>query len=313
MARKKATSRKQPRRPRVRVRPSAGLDRPALDYAQLLVDPCGANLAHPVYQGATGGYLARFENDQIVNSSATDLGSMGMFCPGNIHDGALGGYHLGAAPVTGDTVSMNLNAFNASQPGWAFLKANSESARCVAACVQISYPGAELTRSGIVALGQANYSSLVATPKTTGQLRSMAQHVRRMPDGMVEIRLVPNVTSQNYTNAADTSNDTIEEDMPALFWSVWGIPASTGVRVRTVAIYEWLPKNATGINLPSATTISASGHSLNDVLRYLQRTGDWATSGFHEASRAVSSIASAAYNGANLVRGTLRIGAALMA
>lgn len=311
---KNAPKRGQATRQRVvSVRAAPGIDAAARAYAQLLADPCGAKLAHAVYSGGTGGYLARFETDTVLNAGATDVGSMGFFCPGNIHNGTLGGFGASAAAVVSDTATQNLNALNSLTPGYTFLNSNSFSARCVAACIQVSYVGAELTRGGIVALGQTTYTSLVGTPKSPAQLRQMAQHVRRMPDGMVELALVPNDISQRYTNASSTDNSELEEDMPSLFWSVYGIPANTGIRVRCVSVYEWIPGNTTGINLPSPTEITASKSSLNDVLQYLQSTGDWAARGFHDASHAIASLGAAAYNGRALLRGTARLGMALMA
>lgn len=311
---KNAPKRGQATRQRVvTVRAQPGLDAAARSYAQLLADPCGAKLAHAVYSGGTGGYLARFETDSVYNASATDIGSMGFFCPGNIHDGTLGGFGLSAAAVVSDTATQNLNTNNAQTPGYTFLKANSASCRCVAACIQVSYVGSELTRAGVVALGQTTYTGLVGSAKSPAQLRTMAQHVRRMPDGMVELALVPNDISVRYTNAASTDNNELEEDMPALFWSVYGIPVNTGVRVRCVAVYEWIPGNLTGINLPSPTEITSSKSTLNDVLQALQRTGDWAARGFHDAAGAIAALGAAAYNGRALLRGTARVGMALMA
>lgn len=317
MARNRKQTKKGTRQPRrvrnMRVgRPV--LDKPGLDYAKLLADPCGENLVHPVYQGGSGGYLLRVETDAIHNTDPTDSGSMGFFCPGNIHDTAtLGGFGKTGVPVASDSLTYNLLPFNSLQPGYAFLKANSASHRCVAACLQVSYPGSELSRAGIVGLGQANYSSLVQTPKSTSQLRAMAQHVRRMPDGVLEIVLVPNTSSQKYTNASDTSAATIDDDMPTLFWSAYGIPVSTGIRVRCVAIYEWLPINTTGVNLPTPSLSSSSRNTLNDVLLALEETGDWTAKGFMQAAKTISSLGAAAMNGAALYRGVSRAGRAIMA
>jgi hypothetical protein len=38
------------------------LDKMALDYARLLLDPCNAPLSFPVYGGADGSYLVRCES-----------------------------------------------------------------------------------------------------------------------------------------------------------------------------------------------------------------------------------------------------------
>lgn len=289
---------------------TSGLDAQGAAYARLLADPCAAKLAHPLYAGGEGGYLMRVESDQIINNAATDVGSFGYWCPGAVATGSLT-TGISATFVTSDTASQAVTSTALTAPGKAWLLANAGAARCVAACLQISFPGAELNRSGIVAVGQANYGKFTSNSFSPSELRTMAERVRRMPDGMVEIRLVPNFDSQGYS----TPNSSVSDDkgLPALFFSVFGIPVNTGIRVRLVAVYEWIPSQGEGITLPSAMTTSESRNSLNDVLRVMKGYGDWAYGGFTEAAGTMSSLYGAASAGRALIRGTRAAGYALMA
>lgn len=289
------------------------LDAAAAAYARLLADPCGAKMVSPVYSGGTGGYLLRVETDQIVNNGATDVGSMGYFCPGNISSSTQGAVGLSATFVTSDTAAQSINLNSALQPGLTFLAANAKSVRCVSACVQVSYPGTELNRSGVIAMGQGTYDSIAATPKSPSQLRTLAERVRRMPDGMVEMRLVPNISSQEYIDPSSTNVGQINPDMPLIFWSAFGIPVNTGIRVRLVAVYEWIPNAGVGLTNPSALETTNSANTLNHVLSTLKSYGDWAASGFTEAAHAASSLYGAAQTGKSLIRGSLRMGQLLLA
>lgn len=291
-------------------RPPGGvsLDAQAAAYARLLSDPCGAKLSHPIYAGGEGGYLIRVENDQVINNGATDLGAMGYWCPGSMSTTSIP-TGISSGPVVNDTALQPLSSAVLNSPGRVFFQSNASAVRCVSACIQLSFPGTELNRSGFVALGQGTFGGLASSSHSTSTLRTMAERVRRMPDGQVEIRLVPNLESATYSSVLGAADS---QGLPALFFSVWGIPPSTGVRVRMVAVYEWLPQRSAGLTLPSSLTTSESRNTLNDVLRAMKGWGDWAYEGFHEAANAVSSVIGAARAGQGLVRGTLRAGSLLM-
>lgn len=289
---------------------SSQLDAQAAAYAHLLNDPCGAKLSHPVYAGGEGGYLMRVESDAIISNGA-DTGSMGYWCPGNPING-IATMATQALQVVSDTAVIALTSV-VTPPGKTWLIANAAAVRCVSACIQVSFPGKELDRSGFVGLGQSTYGRFSsAAGFSTSGLRTLAERVRRMPDGLVEIKLIPNLSSANYVDP-NGGGGAADLGMPTLFWSVFGVPPNTGIRIRAVAVYEWLPQSGVGLTLPNAATTSESRNTLNDVLRSMKSWGDWAYSGFHDAADAATSLIGAARAGRALVRGSARAGALLLA
>lgn len=222
------------------------LDAGARAWAKLLDDPCAANLVYPCYPTGTGGsVLMRFETDNLYYTGATETAGMFLVCPG-----ALQGF-TNNVPQTSDTAPGSpLGAFLTQVPGYSFIHANANSFRAVAGCMQIMYPGTELNRSGIVGVGitdGAVFSRNIATANgggninlSAGELRTMCQHVERMPTGVVEIKWFPgNKDQQPESTQGNDLNSTDEiGGRNTMFASVSGFPVSTGVRIRTVCVYE---------------------------------------------------------------------------
>jgi hypothetical protein len=255
------------------------------------------------------GFLSRFEGDAIINATGTDIAAMVYYAPGILNNtsgvGAYNSYGFSNAAITSDTAANTWNA-GLLLPGASFLQANSRSVRCVAACLQISYPGAELTRAGIAALGQADFGDVYSGGSAAvSNLRTLAQKVTRLPDGTLEVKLVPNPGSERWMNPnVGLSASTIQgwQDSPTLFATVSGIPTSVGIRVRLVAVYEWLPLLGVGLATPSLS-VPPSAISLNGVLNSLARTGEWMYEGFENAGRAFGAMGRAYVAGSRLTSG----------
>lgn len=273
----------------------SGLDVRGRAHAMLLQDPCRGPLLGTCFSGQAG-YLTRFAVDIVVSTGATDQGAAVYWTPGftaPVAVGNYGGIMVPTTPVTTDSAAITYAQYNA--PGQAFLLANARSVRSVASCLQITYVGTETQRGGIVALGQADLGSLNTSP-STADLRGLAQKVCRMPNGTLEIKCVPNSASEAFTDptvaigAADVKQF---EGLPSIFFSAFGFPVNTGMRVRFINVVEWLPNKGIGVPAPSATQ-SGSASTLNTVLAAMGRLGDWAYSGFErEASRMLPGIAAA--------------------
>lgn len=274
----KQAKRMRPARKRAQVpqRIQRGLDQYATDYLKLLVDPCQGALAHACYPGGSGGILTRFESDFILNDTATDKGTAVAFVPGfNSEAGGLNGGMLmvNSTPITTDTQVLTF-ANSTAGPGYTFLANNAKAFRCVAACLQISYPGSELSRAGIVGIGQTTLSNFLSGAVTPSNLRVLAQHVGRMPDDMLEVKLRPNEASEKWCDptlsVALATTQAAWGDTPALFATVFGIPVSTGVRIRCVTVVEWLPATATGVNSNPASA-PLSRNTQTEVLQIADR------------------------------------------
>lgn len=296
-----------PKAPRI----STGLDEYGTRYAKLLADPCNAELTPSVFSGANGALLARFEYDQIFNSSATDVGSAGYFCPGALCQNTTNNAVGFGGPWSSDTIpGILVNATPAIQPGNSFLNANASGVRAISACIQVNYMGSELNRAGVIAVGCGKLSSITGTTTTAG-LRTLAQVVQRMPDEPVEYRLPPTDASALFRDPTSTLSPLGEptgQDLPALFWSATGIPVSTGVRVRFVVVYEWIPKVNTGMTIPNMGKVSHSRNSVEDVVRALEKTGDW----LHRGVDTTYSMVGSAIRGARMATSVYNAGKAMM-
>jgi hypothetical protein len=270
-------------------------------------------LVHSTYAGAGGSLLTRFEYDTIVNTGATETASFGYFCPGFVTNNPTFngfGFSNPAAPlVTDNTAATCVNNLTGQQPGSNFLVANASVFRSVSACIQISWPGTELNRGGIMAVGQTSLGQFAGVACTASQLRTLATHVERTPDGVIELKMVPNAESENWISPSWASApEGSMQDLPALFWSASGLTAGTGVRVRLVTVVEWKPKQATGMMINNASQVAnVSSNTTQNVLKYMYQFGEWAVSSptiqraaRNAANRLVSGIAGAA-NGAFLL------------
>lgn len=271
-----------------RAMPAAGLDAAAERYARLLADPCNSELCPSIMAGANGALVVRVERDEILNSSATDIGSCGYYCPGAMSASAVRNAIGTGGPWSSDTIPAALvNATASRQPGYNFLAANSSGVRCIAGCIQVMFVGTELQRAGVMAVGCTKLSNLTGTSSTLADLRGQAQIVTKTPDGFLEYRLPPTEAAELFrdpNNPNDNTFDPATQDLPALFWSVSGIPVSTGVRVRYVAVYEWVPKQAVGLVAPQMAAVAPSRNTKEDVLRHLSKFGDWLANGIGTVS-----------------------------
>lgn len=273
---KKRGGRAKQQLPRAVGRPAGpGLDRQAVEYARLLADPCNAPLAHPLYVGADGGIVARFETDLVVFVSGTTTAAAFVWTPGGIG--------------TTGTVASNLSQFEsplsssgataaglvpATNPGFNFLSANASAARCVAACLQVYWPGSEQNRAGYITYGKCPGSSVIigTAGYTADGVGTIFQTSQRMPVDRIDVVWKPMDGDQQWTNPS-ANTPTIELTRKgAVGFVVKGIPSGTGVRVRMVAVYEYMPIAASGLSIPYDSR-NMSNNTLDQVVNFLDRIG----------------------------------------
>lgn len=253
---------KQPRRtPAVRMPTAASLDAHATAFAKLLVNPCAAPLAHPVYAGSDAGILVRTESAFSAFNGAGQDGGAIHWVPGAVSSDSgnlLGGYNGSTfAPAT-------------FVPGLTYLKAQASAVRCVAACMQITFLGSELNRSGVVAIGRSS-GDLVEVGNSTdaAALEPSLEHYTRTPDKTIELTWVPAMDDQSFLNPNYNFTSDMANGRSALTFCAYGLPAGTGLRVRLVAVYEYKPLQATGITYTSSAR-AKSKNSLDHVLNEIQ-------------------------------------------
>lgn len=264
-SKKKGAKKAPPMRLLKQVVSRRGLDPPAAAYARLLADPCGAALAHPIYSGSEGGILVKAESVRTFGLGATVVNVGVHWTPGAIGSGNTEYLY---AENNGDAIIPNPSAYT---PGKAFLAANATGVRCVAACMQVTYLGTELNRAGTFTIGRTQGSLIdpLVTYSYAG-IETALEHFTRTPDKTIELRWVPANMDQSFTDP-NVATPTQERDRKsALTFLAQGLTATSGIRVRTVAIYEYQPLVGTGITTPSSARATSS-FSLDDVLNYVQK------------------------------------------
>lgn len=242
-------------------------------YAKLLADPCNAPLVHPTYAGSEGGYLMRADTFITIGVAAAATSGFMQWTPGvlsNTNAGLV--FADGPNPAANQTV---VAAGDISLPGLTFLKNNASAARCVAACMKLSYPGSEATRSGRIHYGQISGGLLGLggnfAPDAVAQALPFFE---RTPADIIELVWKPNDADQlfskpNVSNADDSSKN---NKCAALAFAFAGLPATTGITVHLTAVYEWQPGYATNLANPNLSK-SPSRSTLDDVVNYLISQG----------------------------------------
>lgn len=305
-AKKGKTGRKIVRRASVPRSISGGvLDTYATKYAQLLADPCNGPLCTGPFGDGTGGIVARYEQDIVLDAQATATASTIVFVPS-----ALTYSFSNAAVLVADTTGYFpvVIGNTATHAGLTALAAQGGTFRVLSACLQVYYPGSELSRAGITGIGQAPLGSFAGPGSTSASgMRTMANYVERVPEHYSEIVWRPSEFDLQWTQAnnEDTVLSPNQLRRSALFSSTAGIPVSTGMRYRMVAVVEWIPAVAFGQT--SIVRQPASNNTLTHVLNALDKYGDWA---YHGALR-IGNTASKLYSAAQTV-GRVSYGVAKM-
>jgi hypothetical protein len=307
----KKQPRKTPRVPRALAQVKGGLDQAALDYARLIADPCNGPLVNAPFGDGQSGTIARFEVDGVWNTTGTDVGSFLIFVPSML------GYYQSTVPILADGTGYTLSAIGGG-PGSNFINTNAGSYRTLAACIQVYYPGSEQSRAGVTAVGQTNLGSVIplgATTVSTGAIRTGAQYVERTPGTMVELKWTPNnydmEWSAGITSSADGPSQYLAGRRSALVTSTFGIPVSTGMRYRMVAVVEYLPLASTGQNF-NPPRAPVSRNTFQDVTRYLANLGNWTYKGANDMGHALSSLYAGGRAVGRLAYGTAKLAALTM-
>lgn len=270
-------------------------------FAAVLNDPCNAPLARPVYPTTGSGFLQRFEADYVVGSDGGSTCGAVAFAPGCLINGGYAGYtQLTSANVNNamylakvggpampdtDTAACDWRVLGASQSaGQLFLGANAGAARPVACCLQVYWPGAELSRQGFVSLFRGQPSDLgvqTGNNPTVAQLRAASPLVMRTPQDKAEVKWQPEEGDTAFasvnTQASVAWNRLVNGSLGMVGCTWSGFPANVGVRIRLVVVYEWLPIISTnsGVVMDSGSAPSTHG-TLQRVMEWLRsRDPQW--------------------------------------
>lgn len=273
---------------RSRVPRAMPLDSEALAYARLLSDPCHAPLVHPVFQGAEGAYLIRFQTTNSYGISAGTTSGVYHWIPSIIN--VTGGLNSSSMFLESTSPAINGTATAESSlytPGASFLPTNAAQYRCVAACITIQWAGSELTRAGQISYGNTTGSLFQPGQAfTPGIIFPLLNHTERTPAGVVELKWRPGVVDQQFVSAQSavsnpTTSDTSRNSALTVFYQ--GLPAGgAGLLITKTAVYEYIPSVALGVTTtPNSRNMSTN--TLDQVINHLDSKGDWMKSAMKSA------------------------------
>lgn len=254
-------------------------------YARLLADPCTAPLCHPVYNGADGGIVSRFEYDTVLFSSSTDTCGALIWAPGGI--GVSSTTASGITTIEAAASSTSVTAVSPPatyNPGQGFLSGVAANCRVVAACIQVFWPGSENNRQGYITYGNVSGATiLTGTSYSVDSVSQLLPNSERMPMDFIEIKLRPQDGDQQWTNPGGATTVAELSKKGAIGFAIKGIPTSTGVRVRFVAIYEWQAYPGQGLVIPDNAR-NTSTNTLDHIVNALDATGNWVAKAVHAAN-----------------------------
>lgn len=275
------------------------LDAAAIAYARLLADPCGAPLTRSIGYGTGSSIVVRTEADALYFSGATDQGGWLLWCPPTTV--------CCSVTTSTDTGLASGNTTNFTSVAGRGLSSVASSIRCVAACLQVMWPGTENNRQGFVGVGVVPASVLSRyLPASSGgqaitlsgaQARALCQHTERVPDTMTEITWRPGPEDDTdydlgVSGATATQFAGNIGSRNCILLAVAGLPVSTGLRVRTVGVFEYSPLEGSGF--AASVETPRSFNNQGEVLQALDATdGRWWLNGFKRlGSQALTRVAS---------------------
>lgn len=233
-------------------------------YASLLNDPCNAPTANITLGDGTSGTIQRFENDFIMSTDASITTIALCYQPGVPV--------IRHAYANAGTDAANLTwASGFTAPGSATLGA-AERYRCLAACMQVFWAGAETDRQGYIAMGNATGGASNGVTTTPAELRTALPYALRFPDTHAGIKWRPHEDDLSFTTIG------LGNQHSSIYMVISGLPANTPIRVRCVGVYEY----QNGIALGGGTVLAQYGDSTvthpnlwRKALGALDRTGHW--------------------------------------
>jgi hypothetical protein len=251
-----------------RERPT--LDAAAAEYARLLMDPCAGRLVHPIYPGGDAGFLFRADTFVGVGVSAGDTAGVIHWAPGYVNGSNT--EIIGWSASTAATLTASVTVAGGS-PGRAFLIQNARACRCIAACMKITFSGAESARSGRIHYGHTSAGMIdLGQTMSTDQVAQTLQHFTRTPPDTIEVIWRPNVADTEFNDPTESASAVIRDRKSAITMAYAGLPAAVGVTIHLTAVYEWTPASGLGIS-HNAMGKSVSSSSLDDVLDAIKATG----------------------------------------
>lgn len=223
-------------------------------HYRMLSDPCGAEITPSAF-GGRNGYPQRLSGFNYVSVPANGA--------------CLFAWHPGAGNVTFSTAadaSVNFTPTwgttnNGCSAPIGALPTISDDVRCLAACLEVTYVGTELDRSGAMGVLAGHADSVVRGGVVTNVISKMgiANEFGRTPKDTIEIKWVPAELDQQYTNLSDAPTNFFG-DRTAIGFALIAGDKAVAVRLRLTVIYEFLPKSGSGMPLPTVQRNIVGGY-----------------------------------------------------
>lgn len=295
--------------PKIKRSVSPNFGQAAAAYARLLADPCNGDLVPGPFGDGTGGMVARFEQEYLIQAGVGSTALAWAFAPSRANWAATTTGTIGDSTV----ITMTNNASPSLAPGFNFFASNASQIRPLSCCAQVYWTGSELNRQGIVSLGRVPAEVVNDSNLTVSQLRTMSQYVERTPAGMAEIVWRPTEWDQVFTEPpiSGVPNSVAESRATALVITGSGLPSDQPLRIRVVVVYEWVPDPLSGFRATNSQ-IREQPVRLADVLARLDAAGDWMSGHARMAGRAISSVTAGVGSILSLGNGAARLGARLL-
>lgn len=236
-----------------RSRGGARVSARAAELANLLHNPCQADVPRGAVYGGENGVITRFASESSIGGAAGETAGVIAFHPNDNTVCIISQ----ASPAT--TFAINAGSFVYNQvPGQSFLLGSAAKMRSIAACIQAMSNVSALNCTGDVACGNLTLSSLYATAASVNSIFSLLTTRAPINRKTFEAKLVPGSFDDKYArvitgaNPSLTGTDDSDTNVVVLAWR--GLPAATGLNYRLTNVVEWTPLLASGLTVSSSTS-----------------------------------------------------------
>lgn len=214
----------------------------------------------------------RFDTTLTFGKNPTDTAAYLQWTPGAVGPNGLDLVFNSGVTAASTPAAVAIGG-SASSPGYLFLSQNASAFRTVAAAMQITYPGSELTRAGRIHYGQATGGLVDVgdTPVIDGVLASL-NNWERTPGETIQINLRPGSAETIFQDAAATTLASTKDRCASLVVGFADLPVNTGMYIHLTLVVEWKPTVSKGM-ASTASTRAMSRSTMDDVFNYLERAG----------------------------------------
>lgn len=269
---KKAIKNVRTRKPRRRNRGGAGsneaLER-IMGHTNMVMDPCNSKICPTAYRGSDG-FVQRFRTTQSLVLTTQS-------CFLSVYYPAYNSFYLAAIPLPASGIAGPIT-YNIAGPGQAFLLANADSQRAVAACTQVNYTGTELDRQGLLYRGVVK-ASVFSNSFTLDQITALLGNPERVPDHTSEVKWIPGACEEEYWNTGAVTPDA-PGDRNVIVNVGIGFTSSVTFTFTNTLIAEWQPNFGVGIAANTQNTADAPA-GFEHVKTQLAKAGNWWVSAAH--------------------------------